>query len=632
MGKAQQPIRQIRESIPSLREILVRFWPQICKQKRLIAVSSVALFVEVGLRVAEPWPLKFVVDALIGAQRPTALVEAREPIGLAMRNAMGLPLMLGLCAGALVLVALLSAICLYLRKVGFSVAGSRILAEVRADLFSHLQRLSLSFHSRKRSGDLITRVTGDIGQVKEVAITAAMPLAANVVTLVAMMAVMLVMDWRLGLVALTVLPLFALSTRRLGRRIRQVARVQRQRKGEMAATAGEAMSAIKVVQSLSLEDVHGRHFANRNKSDLREGVKAARLSARLVGTTDIIIMAATAAILFWGALRVAGGLIELSALLVFLAYIKGAFRPIQSMAKYSGRVARAAASAERIIEILDTAPLVTNRPDAVEAPATIERIAFEGVGFGYEPGQPVLSGIDLDTTPGQVVVLAGPSGAGKSTLVNLLLRLYDPEQGRITINGRDIREYTYESLRRRISIVPQETTLFRTSVRDNIALGCDGADDAAIEAAARLARAHKFISQLPDGYDTVVGERGQTLSEGQKQRIAIARAALRDAPIIILDEPTSSLDSENTRHVRDALRVLSRDRACFIIAHDLSTVEDDNVVLYLDHGQIVERGTHSVLIARGGRYAAMHEFQAQGRRRSPAAPPAPAGATHAVGS
>jgi ATP-binding cassette subfamily B protein len=441
-----------------------------------------------------------------------------------------------------------------------------------------------------------------------------------------MLIVMLFMDWRLALIAMAVVPLFILSTRTTGKKIREVAREQRQRKGEMGATATEAIGAIKTVQSLSLEQVHQDTFAARNKSDLREGVKAKRLAARLIGTTDILIAIATAGVLWFGAQMVVRKEITPGDLIVFLAYLKSALRPIRNLAKYSGRIAKAAASAERIVEVLDTTPQIRDEPGATPAPEQIERVRFDGVSFGYDAEHPVLEDFELEIRRGQVLALAGPSGAGKSTIINLMLRLYDPQAGSITFDGRDAKSCTVESLRRGIAVVPQENVLFAVSARDNIAYGAPGATEEEIVDAARRAQAHDFITALPQGYDTMVGERGASLSEGQRQRISIARAAIRSAPILVLDEPTASLDNENNRLVRQALHELSADRICVIVAHDLSTVGDDDRVVFLDQGRIVEQGTHAELIGRDGRYAAMYALQ----RHEDA--PADRGRAHASGS
>jgi ATP-binding cassette subfamily B protein len=592
--------------VPGLHHIARRFWPQIRQQGWLVGGASMALVVEVLVRLAEPWPLKFVFDRLVPVGRDVRGAAATE---------LGPGTLLALCALAVVALALARAGASYVSRVAFSLAGNRILTQCRGELFAHLQRLSLRFHSRSRTGDLITRVTGDIGRLKDVVITALLPMVAHSIMLAGMAVVMLIIDWRLGLVALAIVPLFALCTRRLGRSIRQVARRQRQREGEIGATAAEALVAMKVVQSLSLEGVHERSFSARNRASLKEGVQGTRLSARLASVVDVLIALATAAVLWWGAVRVIDGALTPGDLIVFLAYLKNAFKPLRDVAKYSGRVAGAAASAERVLEVFDVTPLVVDRPGAEEAPLELTRLRFEDLGFCYEPGRPVLERFNLEGTRGQVIALAGPSGAGKSTVLSLLLRLYDPTSGRITLDGRDIRAFTLKSLRARVAVVPQENVLFAVSIRDNIACGAPEATHEDVVRAARLANADGFIAELPLGYDTVVGERGQMLSEGQRQRIAIARAVVRGAPILVFDEPTASLDNDNNRLIRQALRTLSRDRLCIVVAHDLSTVEEADAIFYLAGGRVLERGTHAELMQRNGSYAAMYALQARGRAR-----------------
>ncbi len=593
-----------RDSVAPVTAMAIarRLGPYMRRRWALIAGSSGAMFLEVGFRLLEPWPLKFMFDAAGHASgrasTGVAALDGLTPIG-----------MLSWAAAAMVVVVGLRAAAAYLRRVGFALAGNVILTEVRADLFAHMQRLSLSFHSKKRSGDLAVRLTSDMGRLQEVVSTAVLPLAAHVLTVLGVIVVMAAIEWRLALVAVAVLPLFWLSTQRLGKEIRTTARRERERHGELGAIATEAIGSIRVVQTLGGESTHSQRFEGRNLSSLREGVRGKRLAAQLLGMADVFIALGTAIMLWFGAWLVMRGDLQLTTLLVFFFYHKNMTRPVRNVAKYSGRTAKALASAERIVELLDTAPTILQSPGAVEAPRRVDRLAFDDVRFAYEPGASAIDGVSLEVRSGTVTALVGSSGAGKSTLMSLLLRLYDPDSGRIVADGHDLHEFTVESWRRRIAVVPQETTLFAASVRDNIAFGQPGLTDEQIQRAARLAGADEFVRQLPEGFDTVIGERGSTLSEGQKQRLAIARAAVREATILVLDEPTASLDNENTERICRAIHSLAADRICFVISHDLRTIAHADRIVCLDRGRIAEHGTHDELLRRDGVYSRLYRLQ-----------------------
>jgi ATP-binding cassette subfamily B protein len=424
-----------------------------------------------------------------------------------------------------------------------------------------------------------------------------------------MLLVMLIINWRLALLAMLVLPLFALSTVRFGGRIHEAARKQRKREGALAATASEAISAVHFVQALSLENHFATGFVRNNRKSVSEGVQSKRLAARLTWTTDVLIAAATAIVLWVGARSVLAGAMTPGDLVVFLTYLKRGFRPLQDFAKYSARVAKAAAAGERIVELLDTEPDIRDAPDAITAPSIVGRLEFDHIQFCYHSRTPVFEDLQLAIEPGQCVAVVGVSGIGKSTLLNLVPRMYDPTAGAVRIDGQDIRRWTLASLRSQISIVLQDTVLFAGNVYDNIALGAPGVNAAQIEAAARLANAHGFVSALPNGYESMLGERGVNLSHGQRQRIAIARAAVRDAPILLLDEPTVGLDEENERLVRDALLRLAKGRTTLLVTHDLRDVTTADLIVYVEAGRILEQGTHDELLSQGGRYATLFRLQ-----------------------
>ena len=599
----------LHEALPGIWRICGRFKAHIARHRRLVAGSAAALVAELGLRLLEPWPLKVVFDRVLMPSRAqrvdVPLLDRLEPLTVVTVAAVGVVAVVGL-----------RALAAYGHTVGFALVGSRVLTDVRTTLYRHLQILSLSYHAKARTGDLVVRMIGDVGVLQDVFVTALIPLVTNAVLLIAMLGLMFWMEWHLGFLAIAVLPLMWLSATRLGGRIRDASRQQRRREGAMAAAAAESIGSIKAVQALSLEDAFVNHFSSQNLKSLREGIRAKRLSARLERTVDVLIACATALVLWYGAGLVLQGRITPGDLLVFLAYLKNAFKPAQDLAKYTARIAKASAAAERVLDVLDRTPEIRDLPGARPAPPFLGRIAFRRVGFEYERGRATLQDIDVDLAPGQRLAIVGPSGAGKSTLASLVLRLYDPTTGAVEIDGQDIRHYTLESLRAQVSVVLQETLLFAASVRDNIAYGSLDATDAEIERAARLANAYDFIIALPQGFDTALGERGVTLSAGQRQRLAIARAAVRKAPLLLFDEPTTGLDRENEQIVADALDRLSAGRTSVLVTHNLRHAVDADLILYVEDGRVFERGTHAELMVVRGRYAALYALQSKADREA----------------
>jgi len=400
-----------------------------------------------------------------------------------------------------------------------------------------------------------------------------------------------------------------LRTITMGKKINEVARLQRKREGAMAATASETINAIKTVQALSLESAFEQQFTKQNDKNWKQDVKAKRLAASLERSVDLLTAIGGALVLFYGTSLVLKKELSAGALLVFLAYLKNAFRPIQEFAKYTARLGKAAAAGERVLDLLQHVPEIRDLPGAVRAPAFRGAVRFEKVSFAYESGHSLLQDVDMEIQPGQRVALVGPSGSGKSTLVSLLLRLYDPVEGKVLFDGRDIREFTLESLRSQISGVLQDNLLFAASVRENIAHGAPAATQDQIVAAAKLANAHEFVLALPNGYETVLGERGVTLSQGQRQRLALARAAIRKAPLLILDEPMTGLDKNNERAVAESLDRLDYGCTTFLITHDMQHASRAHLILYLENGRIVERGTHTQLLHLNGRYALIFRMQ-----------------------
>ncbi len=600
-----------QQSLPGLWRITRYFWPHLRQYRGLLLGSLLALFAEVGLRLLEPWPLKFVFDYILGHGQG---VKRPLPDWLGQHETITL---LTLAAVAVVLITSLRAVASYWETIGFAKLGNRALSKVRNQLYRHVQYLSLSFHTRAKTGDLVVRLIGDVGMLQDVAVTALLPMLAKSLVVVGMLALMFTMHWQLGLVAVAVFPLFWLRTVSLGARIREVAQKQRRQEGQMAASVAESINAIRTVQALSLEESFAGAFSSESDRNASADVKGKRLAAALERSVDVLIAIATALVLWFGARLVIRQEITPGELLVFLAYLKSAYRPVQDFAKYTARLGKASAAGERVIDLLERVPDVRDLPGAVKAPAFRGEVTFDAVDFHYDSNQELIKDVQLTVKPGQHVALVGPSGGGKSTLFSLILRLYDPVAGRVLIDGHDLREFTLESLRAQISVVLQDNVLFAHSVRDNIACAAPGASLARVQDAAKLANAHDFIMALPQGYDTVLGERGVTLSHGQRQRIAIARAAIRQAPILILDEPTTGLDRRNERAIMDALEKLYATRTTFLITHDPQHAATADLILYLEHGRIVERGTHDQLMRLSGRYAALHRLRRLERETIP---------------
>ena len=597
-----QPPGGLVAATPAIALTLRRFAPLIRRRWPLVASGGAGMLLEVLLRLAEPWPLKLIFDRVL-AQDPDAAsgvgwADRLDPVVLLVGSAL-----------AVVAIAALRAAAAYVSTVSFALVGNKVLSDVRAELYRHLQRLSLRFHHGARTGDLITRMTSDIGRLQDVAVTAALPLVGNAVTLVGMVAVMAWVDWRLALASMAAFPLFAVTLRGSSRKIHRVARQQRKGEGALASSAGETLGAIRVIQAYTLESTMGADFDGHNARSLSEGVKGTKLSAGLERKTDLLVGLGTGIVLLAGASLVRHGELTPGDLLVFLTYMKNAYKPLRDVAKYTGRISKAAASGERIIELLDEQPDVLDRPGALAPSDVAGALRLEGVSLHYGRGDPALRQVDLVVAAGSTVAVVGPSGSGKSSLLSLVLRLYDPTEGRVLLDGRDLREYQVDGLRRQMAVVLQDSILFAVSVRDNVGYGRPGATDAEIEAAVRLAGAHDFVTAMPAGYDTVLAERGATLSGGQRQRLAIARAALRDAPVVLLDEPTSGLDAASAAVVDEALRRLTQDRTCIVVAHELRTVVHADQILFMQEGCVTESGTHEELLAADGTYAALFRLQ-----------------------
>lgn len=589
----------IKETLPSLRRVLMRLAPYMRPHRLLLGGSMLGLIAATGMKLLEPWPLKFVIDSLVPtAASETSAVAQMEPT-----------ILLTLCAIGLFAVIVLKALLQYLSTIGFALVGNKVLTAVRGDLFRHLQMLSMSFHTRARSGDLTMRLIGDVGMLKETAVTAALPLLASLLILSGMIGVMFWLDWQLALIALSPLPLLWLISRRATVKIRGVSRKQRKRQGELASTSTETMAGIRSIQALGLEDIMSSEFSGANDADMRTGVKGKKLAAGLERSVDVLSGLGLALILWFGTQQVLRGRISAGDLLVFVSYLKQTYRPVREYAKYTARLSKASAAGERVVALLDEVPEIADSSDAVAAPAFRGDITFDGVDFSYDSKTTLtLNKITLNIEAGTSVAITGPSGVGKSTFASLILRLYEPNAGSVQIDGQNLHHMTIKSLRSQISLVPQDTLIIRGTIAENIALGAGyEVSQAALEAAARLANAHDFILQQANGYQTEVAECGATLSAGQRQRIAIARAALRNSPILILDEPTAGLDRESEEAVNEALWKLAQGRTTIFVTHNLETAARADRVLVLGSSGIAQDGSPSALMHSGGAFADLQQ-------------------------
>ncbi len=561
------------------------------------------------LNLIAPWPMKVIVDyVLYGHEMPARLAAV-----VSVLPGAGTPR--GLLTWSVV-----ATVVIFLLKWGIGVVkayvnigfGRRMVYDLAGDLFIHLQRLSLRFHSRKSIGDTIRRVTVDSGCVSTIVNDAALPLLTAIVSLVAMFMVMWRIDATLTLLALSVVPLMLFGLMRYFQPMLDVSYQQQEVEGKIYSVVDETLNAMPVVQAYGAEPRADARFRKTAEEVVGVSLDAAAVQLKFKIAVAAATTIGTAAIIWFGASHVLDGSLSVGSVLVFLSYLAALYGPLESLMYAPSTTQAAAGSARRVLEVLQTECEVRDKPGAFALQDVEGRIRFEHVDVGYTPDRQVLHDVSFEASPGETIALVGPTGAGKSTLVGLLPRFLDPWRGRVTIDGHDLRDVTVESLRRQIAIVLQEPFLFPLTIAENIAYGRPHATRAEVEAAARAANAHAFIERLPRGYDTMVGERGATLSGGERQRLSIARALLKDARILILDEPTSSVDVETEALLLEALERLMQGRTTFIIAHRLSTIRRADRVLVVQAGTIVETGTHRELIEQDGLYARFHRIQGAG--------------------
>jgi ATP-binding cassette subfamily B protein len=560
------------------------------------------MLVAAAANLLEPWPLKVVFDSVIGSKAPPRL-----PHWLNGRDHH--QVLLAAAALAVIGIALVRAASGYLQKSLSTTIGARIGYDLRHMLYHHIQRLSLSFYEGRRSGDMILRMTNDIAAIENLVTTAALAIVLDGITIVGMLVVMFWLDWRFSLIGLSIAPLLLIIVRRLSRELKAAQRAVKDKEGELASIVQESVSSARLVRALAREELEERRLDRENQARTTLTLRAKRVKALLSPLVDLVIAGGVCLVLWFGARLVLSGGLTAGGLLVFVLYLERMYKPLKDLSKMTDTVLTAAVAFDRVEEIIAVESRIVDRPDARPAPRFAGRIVFAQVSFGYQPDMPLLRDLSLTVEAGQRAAIVGATGSGKSTLISLIPRLYDATEGQVRIDGADVRDYTLATLREQISIVLQDPVLFCTTLAENIAYGRPAATRDEIVRAAMLANAHAFIERLPLGYDTIVGERGDTLSVGQRQRVAIARAIIRDTRILLLDEPSSALDADSERRVFEGLTRLMQRCTSITIAHRLATIRHADVIFVLNDGFIAEQGTHDELLAREGLYARLYAIQ-----------------------
>jgi ABC-type multidrug transport system fused ATPase/permease subunit len=585
---------------PLLRELLR-------PRRRSIEIILTATVLQMVMSLAAPWPLKVILDNVVGNHRPPKWIVWLLPMLGGASKAH-----IAAAAGIVtVIIAAVTGVALYVGSYFTESLSQCVGNDLRVRLYHHLQQLSLSYYDEHRVGAILSTLTGDVQTIQSFASVSTLNIFTDTLTLVGMVVVMLLLRWDFALIALAVTPLVVIFVLRVNKAIRMAVKEVRSRQSDLLATLQEGLQSIEVVQAFSREDLEEEQVRKVSMDTVTAWLKARRVSSLLSPVVGLVIALCTGLVLWRGALLILGGTMTAGALTVFLAYLAKFFQPVRDLAQMTNAIAQVAVAFERVQAVCDADKIIPERPTPTEPPPFRGDISFEHVSFGYDPQVPVLRDITFTVSPGQMVGIVGPTGSGKSTVVSLIPRFRDPDSGRISIDGMDIADFKLHGLRCQVGFVLQDTVLLRGTVRDNIAFGRPDATEEQIVEAAKLANADEFISRMPDGYDSMVGDRGRTLSGGQRQRIGIARALIRDNPILVLDEPTAALDAESEELVIEAMERLMEGRTVITIAHRLSTLRNADKIIVIKDGVVAEAGTHEELLALDGVYAELHRIQYQ---------------------
>jgi subfamily B ATP-binding cassette protein MsbA len=573
-----------------------------------LLIVLAAMLVETAMSLAAPWPLKIILDNVLGTHHAPEWLHALRIIPLDSSK-----LELAAVAGMLVLaIAVLNAAASYVENYYTESVSQWVAHDLRMRVYDHLQRLSLGFYDTHQVGAILSTMTADVKTIQNFASSGTLGILVDLMTIVGMLGIMFWLDWDFALIAIAATPFLLLFVARFNRAVKKATHEVRKHQAEIVSVVQEGLESVRVVKAYGRQDREEENLSAVSRKTVDAALKARRIKSVLSPVVAIVAAICTGIVLWRGTDLVLAGAMTIGSLTVFLTYLSKFFKPVQDLAKMGSTIAQTAVAIERVQTLLETDAVMEERPDARD-PGTVKGgIEFEHVAFAYDPKAPVLKDVHTKVAPGQFVGIVGPTGGGKSTIVSMVPRFYDPTDGRVLIDGVDLRDLTLQGLRGQIGFVLQDTVLFRGTVRDNIAYGRPSATEQEIAEAAKLANADEFIAKMPDGYHTMVGERGLTLSGGQRQRIGIARAIIRNAPILILDEPTAALDTESEKLVMEALQRLMKGRTVLTIAHRLSTIRDAHKIIVLKDGVVAEEGTHAELVARNGVYAELHRVQTGG--------------------
>jgi ATP-binding cassette, subfamily B, bacterial len=551
-----------------------------------------------------PWPMKLIFDNVLSDKPlPEILLPFQGYLASGSTKAL-----LILC-GSMVAIALVRGVFAYYQLFLTSRIGYLLVYVLRGELFNHLQRLSLSFHHKTRTGELLNKLTSDTNNLKDVFADSALTFTTHLLTVTGMLAIMFTLNMQLGLIVLVSFPVLFFAIYFIYSRVKYSARHQRHNESRLASRVAEVLGAVPLIQAYGTEDIERGRFEADSSRSMKEGIRISRMEAAATRLVEIISAVGTAIVVLFGCIQAVAGKMTPGDVLIFASYMAQIYQPIRQITRLSTRFSRASVSMERINSILETEPDIQDSPDAITISQLRGEIAFDNVTFGYSEDKIILDDVSFRIKPGERVALVGASGAGKSTIANLIIRLYEPQKGAVLIDGKNIKQYQRSSLRQEIGVVLQDPVLFGTSIKENIAYGRPEASQDEIEQAAKQVHAHDFIMNLPDGYDTLMAESGNTLSGGQRQRISLARALIRQASILIMDEPTSAVDAESQALIRTAMARLQQGRTILLIAHQFHTIRDFDRILVLKNGKIIEEGSHNNLMQLGGYYHELYRLQ-----------------------